>query len=177
MLRQPANTRQTCSFCCKLFTEQDPGSVVESHKYLLDTTAPEPDPSKPTCVLVQLAPDRILCRNCCAQFGYGEGHDRKSAALPLAEQHAKGQEPDPPLSPLCYDILQSLRALKATDSDKRATASQIAHKVGGDATEQSCKGPVADLKRRGFVNCKTGRHGGSWLTPEGQELIDRVRKP
>jgi hypothetical protein len=76
-----------------------------------------------------------------------------------------------------YDILQVLRQVKATDAEKRAPASTIAPQVGGDATEQSCKAPLADLKRLRLVDSKTGRHGGTWLTAEGLALINRVRKP
>jgi hypothetical protein len=86
-----------------------------------------------------------------------------------------GEQVDP-LSPLTYDILDALRALKATDAEKRKPASVIAEKVGGGATEQSCKGPLADLKRRGLVASKTGRHGGSWLTSEGLAAINHLRK-
>jgi hypothetical protein len=85
--------------------------------------------------------------------------------------------PDPALSALQYDILQVLRQLKATDPEKRVTASAIAEKVGGDATEQGCKAPLADLKRRGLAGSKTGRGGGTWLTTDGLALINRVRKP
>jgi hypothetical protein len=88
---------------------------------------------------------------------------------------AETAEGDPPLSQFQYDILQSLRTAKATDAEKRVTASQIAEKVGGTATEQSCKAPLADLKHRGLVDSQTGRGGGSWLTPRGRDLINRLR--
>src|SRR5262249_19838156 len=66
-------------------------------------------------------------------------------------------ELEDPLSPLQYDILDALRALNAIDSEKRKTNSKIAEKVGGTATEQSCKAPLADLKHRGLVASQTGR--------------------
>jgi hypothetical protein len=72
MSTQFATGRSTCSFCCKPFSEDDPGQVVERHIYLLDSTSPVTDPAKPTCVAVQLAPDRVLCSACCATFGYTE---------------------------------------------------------------------------------------------------------
>jgi len=83
---------------------------------------------------------------------------------------------DPVLSPLQYEILEALWRLKGTDAEKRKTASDIAKKVGGNATEQSCKSPLSDLKRRSLVDSKEGRGGGSWLTPKGLELIVQVRE-
>jgi hypothetical protein len=79
------------------------------------------------------------------------------------------------LSPLQYDILEALRLMNATDPEKRATGPDIASKVGGDATDQSVKTPLANLKRRGFVDSKTGRHGGSWLTSQGMDCITKLR--
>jgi hypothetical protein len=79
------------------------------------------------------------------------------------------------MSPLQYDILDALRNLKAIDPEKRVTGPDIASKVGGGATEQSVKGPLADLKRRGLVDSKTGRHGGSWLTSKGLDCINGLR--
>jgi hypothetical protein len=79
------------------------------------------------------------------------------------------------LSPLQYDILDALRGLRATDPEKRATGPDIAGKVGGDATGQSVKAPLADLKRRGLVDSRTGRQGGSWLTPKGLTHIKALR--
>src|SRR5262249_52614102 len=74
------------SYCCKPFTAHDPGRLVESHKYLLDLAVSQPDPTKPTCAVVQLAPDRILCRDCCELFGYpaGEGVGGSGAEAPSA---------------------------------------------------------------------------------------------
>jgi hypothetical protein len=79
------------------------------------------------------------------------------------------------LSPLQYDILDALRSLKAIDPDKRKTGPAIADRVGGDATEQSVKTPLADLTRRNMVDSRTGRGGGSWLTPKGLDCINAVR--
>jgi hypothetical protein len=77
------------------------------------------------------------------------------------------KEPPQVLSPLQDDVLEALRNLKATDYDKRATGPAITAKVGGEATEQSVKAPLGDLKRRGLVDSKTGRKGGTWITPAG----------
>ncbi len=79
------------------------------------------------------------------------------------------------LSPLQYDILDALRDLKATDPEKRVPGREIAAKVGGDTTEQSVKAPLADLKRRGLVDSRTGRNGGTWLTPHGLNCINSLR--
>jgi hypothetical protein len=89
---------------------------------------------------------------------------------------AEGAEkPHKAMSPLQYDILDALRTLRATDEEKRVTGGEIANKVGGDATAQSVKEPLADLKRRRLVDSKTGRDGGSWLTSEGQNCINAWR--
>jgi hypothetical protein len=72
MSLQNATARSTCSLCAKPFTEQDPGRVVESYRYLMDTTSPEFDPTKPTWAALQLAPDRVLCNECCELYGYQE---------------------------------------------------------------------------------------------------------
>jgi hypothetical protein len=87
----------------------------------------------------------------------------------------RGAEVKGPPSPLQHDILDALRELKAVDCEKRATASAIADKVGGDATEQSVKGPLADLKARSLVDSRTGRKGGSWLTQKGLAYINTLR--
>jgi hypothetical protein len=110
-------------------------------------------------------------------YGHAFAIGNQGTGADRAEEQAESCLLTPALSPLLYDILQVLRQLKATDPEKRATASTIAERVGGGATEQSCKAPLADLKHRGFVDSKTGRHGGSWLTPEGLALINCVRKP
>jgi hypothetical protein len=116
----------------------------------------------------------------CNQAGAGQdqavGNPPDTSAGQPPPKDEQNEVGDPPLSPLQYDILDALRALKATDAEKRVTASMIAERVGGGATEQSCKGPLANLKRRGLVNSRTGRHGGTWLISEGFALINRVRK-
>jgi hypothetical protein len=100
------------------------------------------------------------------------GGGRPEGADANGEQAA--QQPEA-LSPLQYDILDALRILGALDPEKRATGRDIAAKVGGDATEQSAKAPLADLKRKGLVDSKTGRNGGSWLTTPGLNLINSLR--
>jgi hypothetical protein len=79
------------------------------------------------------------------------------------------------LSPLQYDILDALRLMKALDPEKRKTGSEIAAAVGGDATAQSVKAPLSDLKQRQLVDSRTGRNGGTWLTSEGLNLINSLR--
>jgi hypothetical protein len=101
----------------------------------------------------------------------GAGHGG-GAGAPRA-QSATGQDED--LSPLQCDILEALRSLKATDPEKRRTGPEIASKVGGGATAQSVKAPLADLKRRGLVDSNTGRKGGSWLTSKGLAYINSLR--
>jgi hypothetical protein len=80
-----------------------------------------------------------------------------------------------PLSPLQNDILDALRALRATDRERRANGPVIAGKVGGGATEQSVKAPLAELTRRQLTNSATGRGGGSWLTSQGLDHINSLR--
>jgi hypothetical protein len=82
----PANPRPTCSYCCKPFTDKDPGRIVGTHTYLLSTTAPESDPSQPTCVVVKLAPDCVLCRDCFRQFGCEERDEVRMATPRRAGQ-------------------------------------------------------------------------------------------
>lgn len=79
------------------------------------------------------------------------------------------------LSQLQYDILDGLRNLKAFDHEKRATGTTIAKGVGGDATDQSVKAPLADLKKKGLVDSKTGKGGGSWLSQKGRDYINSLR--
>jgi hypothetical protein len=97
MPEQLAHVRPTCSYCCKPFTEQDPGRLVQSHTYIGGLSAPVSDPSKPDCAAVKLANDVVLCRACCEQFGYpsGEGvgtskpskrRGRKSNSDPKADK-------------------------------------------------------------------------------------------
>jgi hypothetical protein len=102
--------------------------------------------------------------------GVGAGGD------PAEGEQAEGADEKPieALSPLQYDLLEALRSLKAIDHEKRATGPEIAKKVGGEATEQSVKAPLADLKRRGLVQSKTGRNGGTWLTENGLDFINKL---
>jgi hypothetical protein len=102
--------------------------------------------------------------------------DRDQGELEQAEGNGCPQEKQADaLSPLQYDILDALRSLKAFDPDKRAAGPDIAAKVGGDANGQSVKAPLAELKRRGLVDSRTGRSGGSWLTEAGLNLINLLR--
>jgi hypothetical protein len=109
----------------------------------------------------------------------GVGHGEGSGAGNAGDQGGAGQgeeaDTTKPPSPLQLDILQALRTVKATDSDKRVTGPDIASKVGGEATEQSVKAPLAALNRHGLVSSKTGRGGGTWLTPEGLDCINSLR--
>jgi hypothetical protein len=100
--------------------------------------------------------------------GQAEGDDDK-------RDQGETALPDPPLAPLRLDILHALRTLKATDSEKRVTGAKIAKKVGGDATAQSVKAPLADLKRRGLVDSRTGKKGGSWISSQGLVCINSLR--
>jgi hypothetical protein len=73
------------------------------------------------------------------------------------------------------DILQALRAMGAFTVDTKKTGEEIATKVGGNATAQSVKKPLSNLKKLKLVDSRTGRRGGSWLTVRGKEIIDRRR--
>jgi hypothetical protein len=88
---------------------------------------------------------------------------------------ALSEELAPSPSPLQLDILDALRALRATDSERRKTGREIARRVGGDVTDQSVKAPLADLKCRELVDSRTGRNGGTWLTPGGLNCINTLR--
>jgi hypothetical protein len=93
-----------------------------------------------------------------------------------AEDHGGDEVAGVPLSPLQMDILDALRLKKALDFYKRKTGREITAAVGGDATTQSVKAPLADLKKRLLVDSRTGRNGGTWLTSEGLNLINSLRR-
>jgi hypothetical protein len=97
------------------------------------------------------------------------------AAPPPAAPPPEPTPVDLPLPALTCDILEALRRLRATGPDNRTTGRAIAAKVGGDATKHSVKEPLADLKRRGLVDSRTGRNGGTWLTETGLNLINSLR--
>jgi hypothetical protein len=71
MPAQPADRRLTCSYCCKPFTDQNPGTLVKSNTYIMSLSAPVTDPNKPNCAVVRLAPDVVCCKDCCERWGYG----------------------------------------------------------------------------------------------------------
>lgn len=95
----------------------------------------------------------------------------------------------PTLSTRKCEILQHLREQKVTSSLRRQTRWQISQGVEGrKAKETSFKKPIAQLVRAGLLESKTGRDGGSWLTPAGESvarqlstvglpLSDRCRAP
>jgi hypothetical protein len=109
----------------------------------------------------------------------GAGQAGEAGAVRTGDQGVTGQaggaETTKTLSRLQHDILDALRTLKATNVDKLAPGPVIAEKVGGGATDQSVKAPLADLKHEGLVMSRRGRKGGSWLTSQGLHYINSLR--
>jgi hypothetical protein len=91
---QPVWHRPTCSLCCKPWSDEDPGRLVESHRYLVAHTAPASDPSQPDCSIIQLSPDLILCSECFAKSGYG-GQAAGASARERPKRRGRPSNTDP----------------------------------------------------------------------------------
>jgi hypothetical protein len=76
------------------------------------------------------------------------------------------------------DILQTLFKQKAFDIDHRMTTADVTEAVEGKGrgNAEAFKRPIADLKKRGLVNTKSGSGGGIWLTDAGREHIKKTRR-
>ena len=81
------------------------------------------------------------------------------------------------LSERHYNILEALHRLKAfTCAALQTTAAIVCEAEGKYANPESFKITLKQLRYRGLVQTKPGRGGGIWLTPEGIDLIHRVRQ-
>ena len=87
---QDADRRLTCSYCCKPFTDENPGTLVTSHTYVAPLSVSVTDPSKPNCAIVRLAPDVVLCKICCERFGY----EAVEPAPVIKPSKPRGRKPD-----------------------------------------------------------------------------------
>jgi hypothetical protein len=81
----------------------------------------------------------------------------------------------PVLSDKQYLILQSMMELKARSADTRQNADSIAKSCDGKHASASAFKPLlSDLTKRKLTESKTGSGGGSWLTPHGVVVANRL---
>lgn len=93
-----------------------------------------------------------------------------------AELDVVSNEIEEVLSTNKQDILKAMLENGAIDSDSRITADKIVVAVAGpDVDSGAFKDPLADLTKGSepFLNSRTGRGGGYWLTKHG---ISRAKK-
>jgi hypothetical protein len=100
----------------------------------------------------------------------------KGLSQHLDETSAASKVAASDLTELETEILQALYQLGATDKGKRKNAAKIADAIGGDATSQACKAPIANLKRKGLIDTKEGSGGGCWLLPAGVALVEQIEE-
>ena len=83
----------------------------------------------------------------------------------------------PVLSELQYLILETMKGLGALSADTRQTGEAIATACNGKQAEVNVFKPLlSDLTKRDLTQSKTGSGGGSWLTPQGVDVANRLLK-
>lgn len=97
-----------------------------------------------------------------------EGHNAPASLEPSPTQ--------PKLFDRHFEVMMALEKLKATCQTQRRPAKIVAKAAFGVADEFRVKESLAELTRIQFVNSVTGRKGGSWLMPKGQEALAQYRK-
>jgi hypothetical protein len=92
------------------------------------------------------------------------------------DSRARGPARDARLNRREYDLLEALYRLRAFSCDSSQTAEAIVRKAEGPkANPENFKQSLSRSRHRGLVDSKIGRGGGYWLTPDGRDLIQRVR--
>ena len=100
----------------------------------------------------------------------------KADGEPLKPEGSATQIEVPALSEKQYLILQTMLALNALSPDTRKTADEIAKAADGKQSDLNVFKPLlSDLtKKHKLTESKTGSGGGSWLTPLGIAVTNRV---
>jgi hypothetical protein len=82
-------------------------------------------------------------------------------------QDRSQEEQEPSLTELEDECLQALHALGAIKEALRQKADEVADKIERGKGAASIKHALARLVRKGLVESRCGRRGGSWLTQSG----------
>lgn len=69
------------------------------------------------------------------------------------------------------EVLEALVAAGATSEDTLISRAHIAKAASGSSASNYGQ-PIANLSRKRLVQTKTGRRGGTWITPVGQERLN-----
>jgi len=81
-----------------------------------------------------------------------------------------------PISERGQHVLVAMLILKAFDADSLKSTERIANKAIGNGVEaNSLKSVMSDLKTHKFVQSKTGRGGGCWLTEKGKNRAEKLK--
>ena len=81
----------------------------------------------------------------------------------------------PALSEKQYLILETMKELGAMSADTRRKADDIATACDGKQADVNVFKPLlSDLTKRGLTRSKTGSGGGSWLMPQGIDVVKRL---
>lgn len=94
--------------------------------------------------------------------------------MELREDELLGEQVE--LGPTDLEVLQALKELGATHEDARVPAKDTAGRVTGSPDVALVKRPLAKLVKLGLVRSRTGKAGGSWLTPAGDRRLARAAK-
>lgn len=78
------------------------------------------------------------------------------------------------LGEICYEILQALKELGALSEVTRKTGAEVARRCRKQSDFSSFKAPNARLAKLELIKSKTGRGGGSWLTPNGNTFTEQL---
>jgi hypothetical protein len=99
----------------------------------------------------------------------GTGYSATSSMTSATSNPFETSKRDTPsLSEKGYQILEEMKRLGALSADTRQTGPNIAVSCDTKTADvDTFKRLLSDLKKLGLVDSKTGRGGGSWLTPEG----------
>lgn len=105
----------------------------------------------------------------------GKGKRGRLGRKPDTDSEAN--DADLPLREAHIECMEAMRLLKATKAEKREKAERIARKARGPSAHAGqVKELLADLTRWGLADSRTGRGGGSWLTPDGRKRLSEVKR-
>ena len=148
---------------------------IRTRAYWCDTHSPPPKPVERRTAkeLADAIRKRLATLADGDEAGSGQG---KADGEPPKPEGSATQVEVPALSDKQYLILQTMLELNALSADTRKTADEIAKAADGKQADLNVFKPLlSDLtKKHKLTESKTGSGGGSWLTPLGIAVTNRV---
>ena len=143
-----------------------PSAFVNPSKHSLPTPAAD----DPKGLL-----DATECCRAPAKIYDDSAPEAESKVAPAASQ-SNPTFSDEPLTERAQHVLIAMVEEGSVDSDHRRSTEDIAKlALGGGADANALKGTMSDLKTREYIESKTGRGGGCWLTDKGRVRGEKLR--